>query len=121
VRAFGDAAGYLVRIRGLAKGRIVDETRRTTSVARALEANEDWLQLREVFADAMDIVFSNVGNSGYGIDPEDSRRPNAGEIPLSFPAKLLRCSSSATKGEPYCGASILRKRTRRRRPLFSAR
>jgi tagaturonate reductase len=38
VRAFGDAAGYPVRIQGFDKGRVVDETRCVTSVARALEA-----------------------------------------------------------------------------------
>jgi tagaturonate reductase len=79
-----------VRIRGLEKGRVVDEIRRVTSVARALEANADWLALTEAFANSTEIVFSNVGDSGYAMDSEDAkRRPKSGEVPRSFPAKLL--------------------------------
>ena len=90
VRAFGDPSGYPVRIRGLDKGRLIDETRRVTSVARALEAGADWLELSEIFSTSADIVLSNTGDAGYGIAPDDvRRRPEAGEVPQSFPAKLL--------------------------------
>jgi tagaturonate reductase len=90
VRAFGGAAGYPVRIRGFDKGRLVDETRPVTSVIRALDAHADWFELIEIFSNSTEIVVSNTGDNGYGLDPEDAkRRPAAGEVPRSFPAKLL--------------------------------
>jgi tagaturonate reductase len=90
VRAFGGPDGYPVRIRGFDKGRLVDETRQVTSVVRALDAHVDWLELTEIFSNSTEIVFSNTGDNGYGLDPEEAkRRPGAGEVPRSFPAKLL--------------------------------
>ena len=90
LRAFGDPAGFPVRIRGLAKGKIVDETMWVQSVVRALDAHKQWAELRLAFADETEIVVSNVADSGYQVDPEDERRrPAAGEVPGSFPAKLL--------------------------------
>jgi len=90
VRAFGAPGGYPVRIRGFDGGRRVDETRRITSVVRALEAHADWIELIEIFSKSTDIVFSNAGDGGYLLDPEDAkRRPAAGDVPGSFPAKLL--------------------------------
>ena len=90
VRAFGEPSGYPVRIRGLDKGRVIDETRRVTSVARGLDANVDWPEVATAFAQATDLVITNVGDSGYGIDAGDQRRrPDPGAIPRSFPAKLL--------------------------------
>jgi tagaturonate reductase len=90
VRAFGAPGGYPVRIRGFDKGRLIDETSYVTSVARALEAHADWFELNEIFADATEIVFSNTGDSGYRVDAERARRrPDVGEVPNSFPEKLL--------------------------------
>ena len=79
VRAFGAPGGYPVRIRGFDKGRLVDETHRVTSVARALEAHADWFELTKIFSNSTDIVFSNTGDGGYGMDPEDAKcRPGDG-------------------------------------------
>jgi tagaturonate reductase len=90
VRAFGEPGGYPVRIQGFDKGRIIDETHRVTSVIRALDAHADWVELNEIFSCSTEIVFSNTGDCGYVVDPtEAQRRPDASEIPLSFPAKLL--------------------------------
>jgi tagaturonate reductase len=60
VRAFGEPSGYTVLLRGFRKGRLVDETRRVTSVARALEAHTDWPEVTEVFANSTDIVSTHV-------------------------------------------------------------
>ena len=90
VRAFGGSDGYPVRIRGFDKGRLVDETRQVKSIVRALDAHVDWLELTEIFTNSTEIVFSNTGDNGYGLDPADAmRRPGAGKVPRSFPAKLL--------------------------------
>ena len=75
VRAFGGSDGYPVRIRGFDKGRLVDETRQVKSVVRALDAHVDWLELTEIFANSTEIVFSNTGDNGYGLDPEDADAP----------------------------------------------
>jgi tagaturonate reductase len=100
VRAFGAPGGYPVRIRGFDKGRPIDETRCVTSVARALEAHTDWPEVTKVFANSTDIVFSNTGDGGYGMDPEDAKcRPGDGEVPRSFPAKLLALLISRYEGE----------------------
>ena len=90
VRAFGGPDGYPARIRGFDNGRLVDETRQVTSVVRALDAHVDWFELTEIFSNSTEVVFSNTGDNGYGLDPgEAMRRPGAGEVPRSFPAKLL--------------------------------
>jgi tagaturonate reductase len=90
VRAFGAPEGYPVRVRGFDKGRLIDETHQVTSVARAMDAHADWLELVDIFSNSTDIVFSNTGDGGYLIDSEDAkRRPDTGEVPHNFPAKLL--------------------------------
>ena len=91
VRAFGDSAGYLVRLRGLDKGRVVDETHRITSVARALDAHADWRELAEAFAefDRHRVFQRRRQRLRDGSRKISKRRPGAGEVPRSFPAKLL--------------------------------
>jgi tagaturonate reductase len=90
VRAFGDPNGFPVRIRGIENGKAVDATIKVKSVARALDASTQWSQVCAIFANETKVVFSNVGESGYRVDPEDeARRPASGEVPRSYPAKLL--------------------------------
>jgi len=78
-----------VKIRGIDKGRAVDETVRVKSVNRALDANNQWAELSDIFVAQTEIVISNVGDAGYRIAPEDEARPATGRPPRSFPAKLL--------------------------------
>jgi tagaturonate reductase len=90
VRAFGDPAGFPIHIRGFQKGRVVDETLRVTCVERALDAHEQWAEITRIFADEIEIVFSNVGDDGYRINfEEEAQRPTTDDAPRSFPAKLL--------------------------------
>jgi tagaturonate reductase len=47
-----------------------------------------------------DIVFSNTGDAGYRMVPEDKKhRPGPDEVPRSFPAKLLALLISRYEGE----------------------
>ena len=90
VQHFGRPEGYPVIIRGYSKGQLVDESRRITSVDSALIAADDWPALTALFAGQAEVVFSNVGDSGYEIAVADCRLTYAVPgIPASFPGKLL--------------------------------
>jgi tagaturonate reductase len=90
VRAFGAPAGFPIHVRGFEKGKVVDETLRVTCVERALDAHEQWAEITRIFADEIEIVFSNVGEVGYRINFEDEAQcPATHQVPRSFPAKLL--------------------------------
>ena len=90
VSAFGDKAGYPVIIRGITDNQTVNNTLSVTSIDGGLNADRDWQKLNEVFANEAQVVFSNVGESGYAIPTEDEvSTPTANQVPASFPAKLL--------------------------------
>jgi len=78
--------GYPVRIRGLANGQAVDETRTVTSVRRCLSAATDWAEVVRVFVEEAEFVLSNTGDAGYQPRPEDGER--AYHPAMSYPAKL---------------------------------
>ncbi|GAB1584698.1 MULTISPECIES: mannitol dehydrogenase family protein [Phyllobacteriaceae] len=79
--------GYPVRIRGLAEGRAIDETRSVTSVKRCLSAATDWPEVVRVFIEEAEFVLSNTGDAGYQPRPEDSAVEY--HPAMSFPAKLF--------------------------------
>ncbi|GAB5378574.1 MAG: D-mannonate oxidoreductase [Acuticoccus sp.] len=77
--------GYPVRIRGLADGEVVDETRHVRSVERTLSTATEWPAVVAA-AVAARLIISNTADAGYEPRPADARRddPQA----MSFPAKL---------------------------------
>ena len=81
--------GFPVVIRGHARGRVVDETIRVTSVERALSVNRDWKAVADVFATEADIVVSNTGDDGYALSEEDRQSAAPGTVPASFIGKFL--------------------------------
>lgn len=90
VAAFNDGEGFPIRLRGFDGGRLVDETITVRSVIRALDANAQWPELIRHFVTSTDIVFTNVGDSGYEIPAEEKERaPEPGQIPASFLGKFL--------------------------------
>ena len=95
--------GYPVIIRGLRDGQRVEDERPVTSVTAALTAVDDWPALQDLFATKAEIVFSNVGDSGYEIALSDRALtfPSPG-IPTSFPGKLLALLAAryAAGGKP---------------------
>ena len=90
ISAFGREAGYPVIIRGIIDNKTVDKTLVVKSVDSSMVADRDWQHLIELFANDAQIVISNVGEGGYAISAEDrSSAPARGQVPSSFPAKLL--------------------------------
>lgn len=89
IQAFATAGGFPVKLKGFKSGKLVDETIQVTSVCRALDANVDWLHLKEIFAHETETIFSNVGETGYDLSVEDQLTSNSTDTaPKSFPAKL---------------------------------
>jgi len=91
VAALAGGAGYPVRIRGLRDGAPVDQTVTCRAVQRALQADADWEQLRDLMATDVQVVVSNTADQGYQLDPRDDARliQQPSRVPHSFPAKLV--------------------------------
>jgi len=91
VAALAGGEGYPVRIRGLQDGAPIDQTVTCRAVQRALQAEADWEQLRELMATDVQVVISNTADQGYQLDPRDdaSRIKQPSRVPHSFPAKLV--------------------------------
>ena len=84
--AFAAGKPYLVQVKGLAGGKIVDESVEVTSVGAGLDAASQWGEVERLFSEARCAV-SNTADRGYETDPAD--RPDAAP-PRSFPAKLAK-------------------------------
>jgi tagaturonate reductase len=84
--AFAAGKPYLVRVKGLAGGKIVDESVEVTSVGAGFDAASQWEDVERQFNEARCAV-SNTADRGYETDPADL--PDAGP-PRSFPAKLSK-------------------------------
>jgi tagaturonate reductase len=84
--AFAAGRPYLVQVKGLAGGKIVDESVEVTSVGAGFDAASQWKEVERLFRAARCAV-SNTGDRGYEIDPAD--RPDGGP-PRAFPAKLAK-------------------------------
>ncbi|CAJ0740335.1 mannitol dehydrogenase family protein [Ralstonia mannitolilytica] len=91
VAALAGGAGYPVRIRGLRDGAPFDQTVTCHAVQRALQADADWEQLRDLMATDVQVVVSNTADQGYLLDPRDDARliQQPSRVPRSFPAKLV--------------------------------
>ena len=83
---FQSGAPYVVRVRGLEDGQLVDREDRVASIGGGVDANADWAEVERLFLEARWIV-SNTGDRGYELSPDD--RPGDA-VPKSFPAKLAR-------------------------------
>lgn len=89
VAAFRQADGYPVIVRGCVAGAPFQREQRVTSVANALQADQDWPQVVEA-AVAAQVIVSNTGDRGYELNPSDSALLlETWCAPRSFPAKLL--------------------------------
>jgi tagaturonate reductase len=84
--AFAAGKPYRVQVKGLAGGKIVNESVEVTSVGAGLDAAAQWDEVERLFNEARCAV-SNTADRGYETDPAD--RPNEGP-PRSFPAKLAK-------------------------------
>jgi tagaturonate reductase len=86
LEAFAAGKPYLVRVKGLAGGKIVDESVEVTSIGAGIDAASQWEDVERRFNEAR-CAASNTADRGYETDPAD--RPDAGP-PRSFPAKLAK-------------------------------
>ena len=101
VAAFGNKSGYPVLIRGLIDQRQVDQKIFVKSVDSALQADRDWSLVQNLFVHQADIVFSNVGESGYNVSDADRKITLLQHnIPQSFPAKLLKLLVARFESRP---------------------
>ena len=81
---------YHVLVRGLRKGKPVNEIETVNSVSRALDARSQWKQVLEIASSpTLRYIISNTTEAGLALDPVDQRCPPADSAPESFPAKLL--------------------------------
>ncbi len=84
-----NAAGgrYHVALQGVENGVVVDRTESVGSISRALFAGTEWQKVLEV-AVSPDLrwVVSNTTEAGFALSDMDAAE---GEVPVSFPAKLL--------------------------------
>ncbi len=89
VAALRHGGRYPIVIRGWQDGAPYQRELQVGSIANALRASEDWPQVVQA-AIAAQVVVSNTGDRGYELDPsDDARLLENGEVPRSFPAKLL--------------------------------
>lgn len=77
--------GFPVVVRGLLDGQRIDQTKRVTSVSRALSTGENWADVVKIVAEEAEILISNTGDTGFQVAEDDL----TSEIPRSFPGKLL--------------------------------
>lgn len=79
---------YHVATQGFQNGKVVDETRKITSISRALHAGAEWDAVLEFGRDSsLKAIVSNTTEAGLALSPHDKHRGK--KVPESFPAKLL--------------------------------
>jgi tagaturonate reductase len=86
LEAFAAGKPYRVHVKGLAAGKIVDDSIEVTSVGAGIDAATQWDEVERLF-NAARCAVSNTADRGYETDPAD--RADAGP-PRSFPAKLAK-------------------------------
>lgn len=86
IAAFATGRPYIVRIKGIDHGVVIDDEVEVGSVGSGVDANEQWDEVSRLFNEARCMV-SNTGDRGYETNAADriDDRP-----PRSFPAKLAR-------------------------------
>lgn len=91
VAALASGDGYPVRIRGLHRGRRVDEVITCRAVRQALQADSHWSALFDTVAADVRVIVSNTADRGYVLDELDGPEliADRSRTPRSFPAKLL--------------------------------
>jgi tagaturonate reductase len=88
--ALAKGQGFPVRVRGIARGAVVDEMHHVDSVREAYQAAREWERVRECVLDAQ-VIVSNTADAGFTLSEHDDAQvlPDARRVPRSHPAKLL--------------------------------
>lgn len=89
IAALSSGKPYPVKIRGLAKGKVIDEDVEGRAISRALFAGTDWPAIRRA-ALAARVIISNTSDRGFDLDDRDTSQRVADRsiAPISFPAKI---------------------------------
>jgi tagaturonate reductase len=86
IAAFAEGRPYVVQIKGIAGGAVIDTEVEVSSVGGGVDANENWAEVERLFNEARCMI-SNTADRGYETHASDA--PD-GETPRSFPAKLAK-------------------------------
>lgn len=108
IAALARGASYPVRIRGLRKGQVVDETLTGLAIREAVQAHTDWGRVRDAVRGPVEIIVSNTGDRGYQLDARDHADLLIGpmRVPHSFPAKLLVLLYARWQYRPHAPLSL---------------
>ena len=108
IAALAQADGYPVRVRGLLRGRAVDETHRGRAVREALQAQGHWAAVHARIAGEVRVIVSNTADRGFVLDPGDDATliGDTARVPASFPAKLLVLLHHRWRMQPDAALSI---------------
>ena len=94
IAAFAQGGPYVVQIKGIAGGAVVDIEVEVSSVGGGVDANEKWAEVERLFNEARCMV-SNTADRGYETYASDA--PDGG-TPRSFPAKLAKLLLARHRG-----------------------
>jgi tagaturonate reductase len=86
IAAFAEGRPYIVQIKGIAGGAVVENEVEVSSVGGGVDANEQWEEVERLFNEARCTV-SNTADRGYETYASDAA---SGKAPRSFPAKLAK-------------------------------
>ena len=108
VAALAAGEGYPVHIRGLQAGRRVECELRCRAVVQAWNAETHWAAVREAVATQVRVIVSNTADLGWELDARDGPAllHDVGQVPRSFPAKLLVLLHHRWREQPLTGLTI---------------
>lgn len=108
IAALAEAGSYPVKIRGREHGAIVDTVVHCRAVRAAWIAHRDWPMVRHAVIHDVRVIVSNTGDAGYRLDERDSPAllTLEGQVPHSYPAKLLTLLYARWRERPDSGVSI---------------
>lgn len=115
-RLAGLVAGYLVRIRRLENGAVIEGDLRVTSVSRGFSTASDLPEIERIIAEEAEIILSNTSEAGFTPRPAD--RAQGFEQGMSYPAKLAHLLRALQGGwAPHPDHAHRPHRAERRRTL----
>jgi len=108
IAALAQNDGYPVRVRGRARGDVVDQVVECRAVRHAWAADTDWAAIRRAVIEDVRVIVSNTADAGYQLDERDSASllDNQALVPRSYPAKLLVLLHARWRARPRHGVSI---------------
>ena len=108
IAALNRADSYSVKIRGRHAGSVVDTTIACRGIRAAWIAGEDWTAIRRAMIEAVRVVVSNTGDTGYRLDERDTAAilERDETVPYSFPAKLLALLHARWRERPDAGVTV---------------